>query len=105
MRTISDAFKGLLFLQEGHSEIFLVLFFFCRHPSDERVGTTTNLRIFPCALENSWLSYLTGTERLHIHKIPQQEPYFVQMRTNSMGEICTNIPHYIPWNTTNNSIP
>lgn len=60
-----------------------------------RVGTTTNPRISSCALENSWLSYLTGTERLHIHKTPQQEPYFVQMRANFRGEICTSVPHYI----------
>lgn len=59
-----------------------------------RVGTTSSPRISPCALENSWLSYLTGTERLHIHKTAQQEPYFVQMCTIFLGEICTSIPHY-----------
>lgn len=60
-----------------------------------RIGMTTNSRISLHALENSWLSYLPGTERLHIHKTPQQEPYFVQMCTNFVGEICTGIPRYI----------
>lgn len=84
-RAVSNAAEGLLSLQQGHSEIYTVFsFIYYKHPNTEK-RNSTDPRISPSALENSWLPNLIRAEGLRIHKAAQQEPLFVQMGPSSWG--------------------
>lgn len=76
--------KNCFFFQQGHSEIYTMFsFIYYKHPNTKK--NSSNPRISPSALENSWLPNLIRAEGLHIHKAAQQEPPFVQMGPSSWG--------------------